>query len=1236
MGKKKVVVEEDGDAEEIEIRPSKDDREFQKLSDRDHMLLRPDMYVGALIADGSRRDIWVMNEEHQCSKTTTETALAFEQVAILELLSNAIDATRLAIEKGHKVPPIQVAMSKKWLSVQNGGFPIPVRKHPKYDIYMPQLLLANLRTSSNYNDNRVRTEGGRNGVGVKCVNVYSRVFQVEIFDVENEKYYYQECRDNMGIIDPPTIEPYNGKESSIRIRFKLDFKRFGLRSYPEEAAGIFRRHCFDAAYTSGVDVSFQYGKEEPELFSFAPNDSFAHGKAYFDLEEQEHLCLYRWPEEAKVVRHKDGTESATFGDGREKKKIDPLVRILVVDTPNSGKAISFVNGLFTRDGGIHVDVVYETLRPLLDAINSGKKRILLKPPVAGKKPDTKKDAPKLNISEIKKHLSIIVVAWVGNPTFSSQSKVRLDGCKNRDVLKPVVENSKLNKMLQWQFADEMRESLHDKNLKKLNVKPIKGRRDKNLQDANHAGTKDRKGTVLVLCEGGSASGYVTVMMQGKMRDKMGLRPLKGKTLNTIDVAYDRLDKNAEISAIVRALGLQYGMDYSLPENYKKLRYDSVMIVTDADPDGDHIKALLIAFFYRYWPQLFNPDVQYVLCWLSPLYRASKGKTQLSFYDDVSFKIWQEEENTKGWKIAYSKGLGSNTREQALYDFHHSRQVVFVGDEKADESINLAFGNKGGNGSQLRKTWLQDMREYRSKRCKVMPIKGVNLEEAEEHVCRFITDFIHTDHRKFSRFNLSRALPAIDGLKPSERKIVYGSLLYFKYGRANHDVEVVTLGGYIKQQVAYHSGEKALHDSISLSATVYVSWGMNNLPILTARSLIGDRGLGKDAIPSPRYAKVCMANWLPYVYLEEDMELLPEMYDNGKRIEPEFLLPVFPLHLANGVIGIGTGWSTDIPNFHPMHILEALRWMLNRQLSGRSTTMSKATPSEPLAHRGPDIQPYYRGFLGEVEVVTTKPRGSDAMRVDVKTYGVMKYSTSRNEVRITELPVSMVCRDYRSKLDTFCDNGAISKYIDHSNDVKVDFTLRGIDEGKLRPVEVSQKSLGLVDTNSMNNMHLIEYDGDERNVKKYPNPHAILDDFYRQRFPWYETRYNARMRRFQKELDALNDKIRFYRAVLSAHFHEKGTTTPEQAAMLEYVPLETMMRSEQDIRADMEAYEPPIPYQIYLDTPHRNFSLERLKLMEKELRTIQEKLDNLRELQPADLWKQDLDELENMWRRARLL
>ena len=1226
----KVVEPEDvtDDDDDVDAPKPEDQRVYLRMKGREHVLHRPDQYIGETKIT-QPRIVWSQDADGKCSQIETLMSPGMEQVALQELLSNAVDSTTYSVKQGMASSEIEVRMDDEWLSVCNGGFPIAVSIDTNTGMYLPQLVLATMRTSSNYDDNQVRHAGGRNGVGAKCVNIFSKEFLIDIGDAQNNLRYTQRCSQNMSVIDEPKIRNYKHKQSYVLIKFRLDFKRFGMKCYPEEAASIFRRHCFDAAYNSGVKVSFAYGEDEPQVFNIAINDALSHGRGYFDLENMAHIVFYRWPSDSKITHHTTGLESAVSTESRRQKRT-PLVRILAVDTPGSGRVIAFANGVYNREGGIHVDAAYDALRPLLEGIKSGKKRVTTTP-LRGKKPG---EIATITMADIKKHVSLIVSVWTGNPSFASQSKDRLTDCLDRSLLKPNIEPGQLNKMLTWTFADELRASLETKGLRKLNAN--KSIFDPKHEKANHAGKSRKKaGTVLVLSEGGSASGYVTVLINEGGRDKIGQLPLRGKTLNTIDTDKEKLNRNKEICAIVAALGLQYGVDYSKPENYRKLHYDALMIITDADPDGDHIKGLVVAFLYHYWPSLFDPKVQYVMYWQSPLYRAHKAKKHLSFYDDASFKAWQAKKES-GWVVSYSKGLGSNSREDVKRDFHSSHQVSLITDANAAESIQIGFGDAKGKGAQARRDWMQNLKRIRENVSdNPTPIKGINVKEAQEYYSRRISDFIHIDHKQFSLFNVRRALPsAEDGMKVAERKIVYVALEHTNYGRKKLEMEVVSLAGKVKQDGGYHSGDKSLHDNISLLATSYVCQNMNTLPIFTACSLMGDRNKGKDAIPQARYAKVRIPDWLPLIYREEDMKLLDPVYDNGHRVEPAFLLPTFPLHLVNGVKGIGTGWSTEVPNFNPVHILSVLRWKLQRKLNGRSTTTATPTEDDPLAHRADDIQPYYRGFMGEAQV-KMNINAKSVLSVSVETRG--NYHMDGDNVIITELPVGSVCSDYRVELAKFREAGAVSDVIDQSGDAKIHFELVDVDPSKLTPKEISHKSLRLVDSTSMNNMHFLRRDADDCiQVERYPSAHAILDAFFDLRYPWYEKRHLARTQAYHTELAHLQDRIRFYRAVLSAHFHDKGVVNDEQREMLQYPPLQTMMREEDDIAQDMANYDPPIPYQIYVDTPHRAFSINSLRKLEETLKKVEVQLAAHSEKQPANLWLDDLQELEESLTKLNLL
>jgi DNA topoisomerase-2 len=214
-----------------------------------------------------------------------------------------------------------------------------------------------------------------------------------------------------------------------------------------------------------------------------------------------------------------------------------------------------------------------------------------------------------------------------------------------------------------------------------------------LEDANEAGTRNSEKCTLILTEGDSAKGLAMSGIEVVGRDYYGVFPLKGKLLNVREANPKQIMANEEIQNIIKIMGLQFNKDY---DAVKSLRYGSIMIMSDQDTDGSHIKGLVINFIHNFWPSLFKLR-GFLKEFITPLLKVSKGSEKISFFTMQDFKAWSNRiTNIKSWRIKYYKGLGTSDNKEAKEYFgainRHRLEFVYTNDED-DKAIDLIFNKK---------------------------------------------------------------------------------------------------------------------------------------------------------------------------------------------------------------------------------------------------------------------------------------------------------------------------------------------------------------------------------------------------------------------------------------------------------------------------------------------------------------------------------------------------------------
>lgn len=929
--------------------------DYKKYTQLEHILARPDTYVGNLNPDVTKQ--WVFQEDKMVQKQCTYVSGLFK--IFDELLVNALD--QCVIDPTVDKIAVEVNTETGCISVLNTGRGIPIERHDYNNLWVPELIFGELLTSSNYNDNEQRVTGGRNGYGSKLVNVFSKKFVVEI--VSGEQKYVQEWSDNMTKKTPAKITKCS-KKGYTKISFWPDLPRFGLRSLSEDdIVSLLERRTYDACACSGPKVKVYYNGKSLGIKTF---DKYV--DVYLNGEKRVFEESDRWA-------------------------------VAVAQSDMGFQQVSFVNGIHTSLGGTHVEYVCSQLvKRITDHLQAKHKDLTVKP------------------QQIKEHLFLFVRSTLTNPTFSSQTKTE---CTSRwkdfgSVYK--VSDEFVKKMLKLPFMEEIVSSAKHKSMRELNKTDgkkhsvIKG--IPKLEDANKAGTVQSGKCTLILTEGDSAKTFAISGLGVIGRDYYGVFPLKGKLLNVRDASAKQLAGNEEITNIKQILGLQNGKVY---KDTKELRYGHVMILTDADVDGSHIKGLFINFVHHFWPSLLENVPDFLLSMRTPILKCTKGNQIQSFYSKQAYDEWKEKTpGYKQWRVKYYKGLGTSSAVEAREYFKDlaNCRVSYRYTKPQSEDIDLAFKKTLTNE---RKHWISQAKED--------PPDGLQLT---------VSEFIHRDLIWFSVSDNVRSIPNVmDGLKPSQRKVLYAC----RKRANNSEIKVSQLSGYVSTETSYHHGEQSLNMTIVNMAQDYV--GSNNINLLLPKGQFGTRLLGGKDAASPRYIFTQLSDTTDKLFHKDDDAVLTYLEDDGTPIEPEFFVPTLPMVLINGASGIGTGYSTQVPCYNPMDVAANVRRLIRGQ--------------DPVP-----MVPWYKGFRGTIQKVSDN-------RYD--THGV--FTVSGDTIEITELPIGLWTSDFKEYLDKLLVDNQIKAYENHSTETSVRFVVRG------DPSVIEKK---LVTGLSTGNMHLFDTQG----------------------------------------------------------------------------------------------------------------------------------------------------------------
>lgn len=1143
--------------------------QYQKLTQLEHILKRPDTYIGSV--ERTTEQMWVYNSETEVMENRKVSFVPGLYKIFDEILVNAADNKQR--DKNMNELRVWVDREKGVIAVKNNGRGIPVEMHAQEGIYIPEMIFGHLLTSSNYDDDEAKVTGGRNGYGAKLANIYSTTFQLETLDSKSKQRYKQTWKDNMSIMQPAKIDPSKGQDDYTKITFMPDFAKFGMGEMDDDFEALVKRRVYDMAGTvQGVKVYLNDQRIKISKF-------------------KQYMEMY-----TKAIK----TENLE-NDGKAPEQV------ILTDNPHerweigfavsdgSFQQVSFVNSIATTSGGSHVNFIADQICEKLEDIVNKKN----------------KGGVKLKKAQIRNHIFLFVNALIVNPAFTSQTKEQLTTKPSQFGSKPTVSEKFLKDIAKTEAVNNI---LHfaqqkaDKVLAKSDGNRRQRMNNSKLTDANKAGTKDGYKCTLILTEGDSASLLALAGRAVVDPDLFGVFPLRGKILNVRDASIDQISKNSEIQNIKKFMGLQHKKDYS---DAKSLRYGHLMIMTDQDHDGSHIKGLLINFLQVQFPSLLKMK-GFLLEFITPIVKVWKGdpknpKQKRDFFTMPEYEAWREEPaHQKGWDHKYYKGLGtSDTRDAQIYfsDLDKHLKRFHKIQEGEPELLELAFSKKKADA---RKQWLGEF------------VPGTFLDMSRNEEITY-NDFINKELILFSMADNQRSIPnVIDGFKPGQRKVLYTCF------RRNlkKDVKVVELAGSVSGLTAYAYGDKSLQDTIVGLAQNFV--GSNNINCLEPSGNFGSRLQGGQDAASARYIYTRLSPFARKVFHQYDEPLLTYNTDDGKTIEPEMYMPVVPMILINGADGIGTGWSTNIPNYKPEDVIDNLkRRMYDPEGRGKDAMQP--------------MKPWFRGWTGEVEQT----------RDDQFKFGGTLAITGENQVEITELPVRVWTQDFKDKLEDIIKAekvpSFIKDYTEYNTPEKVHFIVK-MEEKKMSESETAMAELFKL-SKPMATSNLVAFDSQGR-IHKYATPLDILEEFYQVRLKMYQKRKQYMLGEMEKDLSKMTNQARFVQMIIDgkltvskkkksalvSELRKLGFRAfPKIADAKKEGEFEAVVENDnEDDSDDVETAAGASDYDYLLGMAIWSLTQERVEKLKKQIGDKEDEITSLTSKSATDLWNADLDLLMEEW------
>ena len=532
--------------------------------------------------------------------------------------------------EGSKLNTVKIDLNRKTnkVTIWDNGG-IPVVKNTEHDEWIPEMVFSNLKAGSNFDDTEERSWAGTNGVGSTLTNIYSKEFKISTCDGKNS--FVQTFSNNMRERTQPVVK--KAKANHTEISYITDLEKFGLTDIDDDHYKMIEKRIYDiAACNTGLKIYFN-----GTLININSFDD------YIKLYTEEYFYEFK----------KDKTWS-----------------LGIALSQNGFQQVSFANTTETYDGGTHVDYVMNQIIVSLREFFLKKHKVDIKP------------------SELKQHMFLFLDATVINPSFSSQTKEKLITEVKEfgttfevspKLIQSILKSEIVNSILDW---IQQKKNAEDSKLQRdLNKKLTKIKVEK-LIDAKG---KDRWKYSIGLFEGDSA---ISAFRKYRTPETMGAFALKGKFVNVSEITNQKLVQNDEAVNLMASIGLKLGQEIDV----RNLRYGRVLIFTDADMDGNAISALLINFFYKYWPDMFERKMIYKV--ETPIVVAipkAKTKKKVLFYTQSEYNEWSEQNDLKQFEIKYKKGLAALVDDEYDDIINRPRLTLITKDEASKGSLETWFG-----------------------------------------------------------------------------------------------------------------------------------------------------------------------------------------------------------------------------------------------------------------------------------------------------------------------------------------------------------------------------------------------------------------------------------------------------------------------------------------------------------------------------------------------------------------
>ena len=625
-------------------------KDIEVLEGLEPVRKRPGMYIGSTNQDGLHH-------------------------LVNEVLDNSIDE----VLAGHATDISFQYKKDGSIKIKDNGRGIPIDFHPKYKNKRAlEVVLTTLHAGGKFNSNAYKTSGGLHGVGISVVNALSSLLQVQVF--KDGKVYRQDYSKGK-VKTKIKIEKCSKKLKGTEISFIPDESIFEETKFVPKK--LYNFINMKSVLVGGTTINFEIDKEL--IKDKTPNKkSFFYKKGiedYFQLEYANNSKLF---EKNFLLKSKI----------KDNENFETLISF---NTNENSSLMSYCNTIETPDGGSHENGIRNGI---LKAIK-----------LYGQKNQFSKIS-NINHSDIFDYSNVIISIFINDPSFEGQTKKRII----MPNLQKEIETKTQQEFLLWLNANKknskiLLDNLIERALQRTDLSKIKELDRKSIKERNRlpgklvdCSSKSIKDSEIFIVEGDSAGGSAK---QARNREFQAILPLRGKILNVYNVGLSKIADNNEIQNLIQSLGCGIGKNFEI----SKLRYEKIILMTDADVDGSHIATLLITFFYKYMKSLIDENKLYLA--MPPLFKIyNKNKSFYAYDEKEKDKLIEKEFKSDNYNITRFKGLGEMPADQLKETTmdQNKRNLILINSEKAKKDMKNTeslFETLMGKQAELRFKFIQN-------------------------------------------------------------------------------------------------------------------------------------------------------------------------------------------------------------------------------------------------------------------------------------------------------------------------------------------------------------------------------------------------------------------------------------------------------------------------------------------------------------------------------------------------